>query len=1192
MSQTKAQLLNPLGDFELTGQLVGVGATFSGNVSIAGTLTKQDVTNVDSVGVITARSGIDVAGGIDVTSGSVIIGQGGSGANNAELKLRAGAGTGNDIIAFLNQAGTTKGNITYDTDNNFIMFNTDEAERARINSAGNLLLGTTTEGHANADDLTIAGAAHAGVTVRSGTSNNGSLFFSDGTSGADEYRGWLQYTHTSDYLTFGTNASERLRILSDGKIGVGKTNPAEKLDVAGAIQASAAGLKLDTHPLVTYASFTAISGGSYAARLGSTGSSTIRSTQIYGGGTEIATFDGVNQRLGIGTLAPNYKLELAGANSNNYISLVNTTAGDADGNRFSRILFRGTQSGGEVTSLAAINGAHEGTADDQKGNISFRTNDGDDGESPSEKLRIGSVGQIGIAGANYGNAGQVLTSGGSGSIVSWADAAGGAEFTGISSGSISAGNPVIVHPDGKLSKVGYSWAADLYPNPSGNSNVVQPSGSTMMDYAVAMWARQSDGTFAAGANPMVSFFYKNNSGQPQYRTSEVTNGTTNMVHKYSSGFNQGDGVGEFDIAWNPDVSNAASGGRMAAVFNRTAGGGGSYPNVQILRGPYSNGVWTQGSNTVLDSTAAQGGISIAWHDTNRWVTVYGQSGSYYGHVVTLTGSTSASVGAKSSAIETGLANMSYRGHMSDKDNNGKHIVFYAAKTTGNRNSWRYSVATLSGTTVSFGTPNWIGNDANPGLSIGDFIPATSFDPDQNRFLVVYYKQTSTNGGSAVNKIYGRNAIISGTSVTWSAETEISNNNSSQGYDTTFDTNLKKHFVYIQDGTGANVIYNLVNFTGSAAPSTTSNAYVYSGSFEFKNLGIDYDSTYGMIVTGGRDGTDGNHLKEFITRTALSSSNLGDNNFVGFSKGSYTDGNTAKIGSLSALDENQTGLTTATTYYVKDDGTLSTTPSTPMVAAGKAVSSTNLIVKDATARPGSLGHWTYSLTGGAAFKPWCATGYSSNSGGIIGAYECANGSCRYCTGCWQPYCCNQSASEVWNYDLPTVGGGNMCLGCGGCSCDSAYNFTRACCCCWPTGRFWFPEVGIYCYNFNIILGACMGAPPSGGCWSTVSYYTVPKDRNRTCCNVFCGINGYQAYSASICGYCEPRYAFENIHMDGIVGVADTTKNFMAFGIHKASMTNCVIVQNGLQLRYDGCIGRYPNTVSFQKISNDPRITYCN
>ena len=64
------------------------------------------------------------------------------------------------------------------------------------------------------------------------------------------------------------------------------------------------------------------------------------------------------------------------------------------------------------------------------------------------------------------------------------------------------------------------------------------------------------------------------------------------------------------------------------------------------------------------------------------------------------------------------------------------------------------------------------------------------------------------------------------------------------------------------------------------------------------------------------------------------------------------------------------------------------------------------------------------------------------------------------------------------------------------------------------------------------------------------------------------------------------------MDGIVGVADTTKNFMAFGLSKASSSSCVITQNGLQLKYDGCVGRYPNTVQFEKISNDPRITYCN
>ena len=43
--------------------ITAVNGTFSGNVSIAGTLTYEDVTNIDAVGVITARAGIDVTGG-------------------------------------------------------------------------------------------------------------------------------------------------------------------------------------------------------------------------------------------------------------------------------------------------------------------------------------------------------------------------------------------------------------------------------------------------------------------------------------------------------------------------------------------------------------------------------------------------------------------------------------------------------------------------------------------------------------------------------------------------------------------------------------------------------------------------------------------------------------------------------------------------------------------------------------------------------------------------------------------------------------------------------------------------------------------------------------------------------------------------------------------------------------------------
>lgn len=55
------------------GVVVSAAATFSGNVSIAGTLTYEDVTNIDSIGVITARSGIVNNGITTVSAGTTSI---------------------------------------------------------------------------------------------------------------------------------------------------------------------------------------------------------------------------------------------------------------------------------------------------------------------------------------------------------------------------------------------------------------------------------------------------------------------------------------------------------------------------------------------------------------------------------------------------------------------------------------------------------------------------------------------------------------------------------------------------------------------------------------------------------------------------------------------------------------------------------------------------------------------------------------------------------------------------------------------------------------------------------------------------------------------------------------------------------------------------------------------------------------
>ena len=82
----------------------------------------------------------------------------------------------------------------------------------RIDSSGRLLLGTTTEGHADADNFTVSGSGNTGITIRSTDSGESNLFFSDGTSGADEYRGIIRYEHNNNALVFKTNTTLALTL--------------------------------------------------------------------------------------------------------------------------------------------------------------------------------------------------------------------------------------------------------------------------------------------------------------------------------------------------------------------------------------------------------------------------------------------------------------------------------------------------------------------------------------------------------------------------------------------------------------------------------------------------------------------------------------------------------------------------------------------------------------------------------------------------------------------------------------------------------------------------------------------------------------------------------------------------------------------------------------------------------------------
>ena len=78
------------------------------------------------------------------------------------------------------------------------------------------------------------------------------------------------------------------------------------------------------------------------------------------------------------------------------ITTKNPTHEDTDGGRESAITFKGEQSGGEISTLAQIQASHDGTSDDQKGDLIFKTNDGSDNDAPTEAMRIDSEQNLGL----------------------------------------------------------------------------------------------------------------------------------------------------------------------------------------------------------------------------------------------------------------------------------------------------------------------------------------------------------------------------------------------------------------------------------------------------------------------------------------------------------------------------------------------------------------------------------------------------------------------------------------------------------------------------------------------------------------------------------------------------------------------------------------------------------------------------
>ena len=263
-----------------TGTLVGVAASFSSTVSVGGTLTYEDVTNVDSVGLITARNGIEVTDkGVQVGTGATVdsaaantltfltggservrvtsAGLVGIGEDSPETLLHLKSAT-TPVLTIQNTTNTSYAGIQFDRaadDTQFaiysydsshgsqannvqlynyqagaLSFHTSSAERLRITSGGDVGIGDNNPNNNYGTNLSVHSTATDGARLKisDGTTGKGNLDGLDIIS-----TGGIAYfiNRENADMSFSTGGGERLRITSAGNVGINDTNASRALSI-------------------------------------------------------------------------------------------------------------------------------------------------------------------------------------------------------------------------------------------------------------------------------------------------------------------------------------------------------------------------------------------------------------------------------------------------------------------------------------------------------------------------------------------------------------------------------------------------------------------------------------------------------------------------------------------------------------------------------------------------------------------------------------------------------------------------------------------------------------------------------------------------------------------------------------------------------------------------------------------------
>ena len=275
------------------------------------------------------------------------------------------------------------------------------------------------------------------------------------------------------------------------------------------------------------------------------------------------------------------------------------------------------------------------------------------------------------------------------------------------------------------------------------------------------------------------------------------------------------------------------------------------------------------------------------------------------------------------------------------DSNAERVVVgYGGYSQGN--TFRVKVGNVSATSVSYGNHNEIAG--------GDWVfhKAIGFDSSVNK--VIAYWADYNHGGNATN--WGRAAVgtvdPSNDTINFGSEYSFADYNINQTMSHTFDSDKNKNYLMFRNlGDGNEGA--LIPCTISGDTISFGSTITFTGDEIMMGEGGDgavFDPISKNIALTYAPYSSGNNNLHGTSRVFAPGSitnHLTEENYIGITAEAIADGAIGKITIPKGINQSQTGLTTGRMYYVQNNGSLSTIADNPSVVAGKAISSTKIVV---------------------------------------------------------------------------------------------------------------------------------------------------------------------------------------------------------------------------------------------------------